>query len=348
MAFMSWETTHAPQNNVSNSQVINIQNLENTVTSLAKNVSPSVVSIVIKKDLPTFRRNPFWFFWGSIDSIRTEVGWWTGFFVDTNGTIITNKHVVKDSRATYSVVLNNWEIFDAQVLGLDPVNDLALMKINYESIPMKLATQEDILNIWQFVIAVWNALSEFQNSVSFWVVSGKDRIISAEWDTLSSLIQTDTAINPGNSGWPLIDMSWKVIGINTAIASGQWLWFSIAITSEKVAYMLNSIAKHWEIKKPFIGIYYIPLNSTIASELNIDYDYGIYIPNEDGAILSGTAASDAWLQWWDLVLSVDDQDITEEFTLDILLQNKFPWEKLILEILRDGELREVILELGED
>ena len=347
-----WSNTSQPSSSLTwkesweYNQTISIQNLENTVTELAKDVSPSVVSIVIKKDLPTFQRNPFWFFREQVWTIETEVGWGTWFFVDTEGTIITNKHVVWDTRASYSVVLNNWESFDAEVLGLDPVNDLALIKIDYNSMPLKLSTKEDNLNIWQFVIAVWNALSEFQNSVSFWVVSWKDRIIEAGWETLSSLIQTDTAINPWNSWGPLIDMSWRVIGINTAIASGQWLGFSIAITSEKVAYMLESIEKQWEIQKPFIWIYYIPLNESISTELDINYDYGIYIPDDESSILADSAAARAGLQWWDAVLSLDWKDITSEFTLDILLQNKFPWETLELEILRDNEIQNIVLELG--
>ncbi len=326
-------------------QTVNIQSLENTLTQLAQEVSPSVVSIVIKKDLPLYQRNPFGFFRSELWSIETELGGWTGFFVDTAGTIITNKHVVRDPNANYSVVLNNWEIYDARILGLDPVNDLALIKVDYESIPMKIATKSDKLNIGQFVIAIWNALSEFQNSVSFWVVSGKNRIIQAWWEDLSSLIQTDTAINPGNSWGPLIDMTWKVIGINTAIASWQWLGFSISLTSEKVAYMLDSIEKYGEIKKPFIGIYYIPLNSRISEELWISYDYGIYIPEEEWSIISWSAASDSGIQTWDIILSVDWQKITQEFSLDIILQNSFPWEKLKLEILRGWELRNIELEL---
>ena len=327
-------------------QTISIQNLENTLTQLAKEVSPSVVSIVIKKDLPTFRRNPFGFFRESGWTIETEIGGGTGFFVDTDWTIITNKHVVRDTTASYSVVLNNWEVFDAEVLGLDPVNDLALIKIEYDSIPMKLATKDDTLNIWQFVIAVWNALSEFQNSVSFWVVSWKDRIIEADWEVLSSLIQTDTAINPGNSWGPLIDMSGKVIGINTAIAWWQGLGFSISITSEKVAYMLDSIEKQGEIKKPFIWIYYIPINELIAEELWVEYEYGLYIPDSQDSIIEWSAADSAWLEKWDIILSVDWKNITFEFSLDILLQNKFPWEILELEILRDNQIQKLNLELG--
>lgn len=325
----------------------NIQDFENTITQLASEVTPSVVNIIIKKDLPLFRENPFWFFRQNVGSIETEVGWWTWFFIDRDGTIITNKHVVKDQNAHYSVVLNDGSIFDAQILWLDPVNDLALIKIDYESVPMRLATKNDTLKIGQFVIAVWNALSEFQNSVSFWVVSGKDRIIKAQWENLSSLIQTDTAINPGNSGWPLIDITWKVIGINTAIANGQWIGFSIALSSEKIASMLSSIEKYWEIKKPFIGIYYVPVTDEIVQATDSNYAYWIYIPNTADAVITWSAADNAGLKSWDTILSINQQSITQENTLDIILQNSFPWEILEFEVLRDWELKFFDLELGE-
>jgi serine protease Do len=306
------------------------------------------VSIVIKKDLPVFRNNPFGFFRDRVWSVETEIGWGTWFFVDTEWTIISNKHVVSDTNAKYSVVLNDWQSFDAEVLWLDPINDLAVLKINYESIPMKLRTKEEDIEIWQFVIAVWNALSEFQNSVSFWVVSGKNRVIQAGGSNLSSLIQTDTAINPGNSWWPLIDTQWKVIGINTAIAwSGQWIGFAIELSSEKIAYMLNSILEYWEIKKPFIGIYYIPINDSIASELWTPNSHWVYIPNEQGSIIRWSAADIAWLKQWDIILSIDGQKITEEYTLDILMQNKFPWEELELEVLSDWFEKITSLTLGD-
>ena len=342
------EQSLAIENSTNGENILTMQTLENNITSLAQDISPSVVSIVIKKDLALFRENPFGFFRGNGQTIETEIGGWTWFFVDENGTIITNKHVVADPNASFSVILNNWEEFDALVLALDSVNDLAVIKIDYESVPIDVISKDDDVQIGQFVVAIWNALSEFQNSVSFGVVSGKDRIIQAGWSTLSSLIQTDTAINPGNSGGPLLNIQWEVIGINTAVASGQWLGFSIELTEEKIAYMLSSIEEYWEIKKPFIGIYYIPLNTNIASELWLDYSYWVYVPDEDRSIIEWSAASKAWVQRWDTVLSIDWEKITFENNLDIILQNKFPWEVLELEVLRDnGTISMLDLVLGK-
>lgn len=348
LVLSSWtsenETINQKNASISN---IHMSSLENTITSLAKEISPSVVSIVIKKDLPLLRENPFGFYRTSIWSIETEVWWGTGFFVDKNGTIVTNKHVVSDSNARYSVVLNNWKDYDAQVLALDSVNDLAIIKIDYESTPLEVISKESETNIGQFVVAIGNALSEFQNSVSFGVVSGKNRIIQAQWQKLSSLIQTDTAINPWNSWWPLIDMSGKVVGINTAIASGQGLGFSIELSQEKIAYMLESIEKYGEIKKPFIGVYYIPINSVVADELWSPYEYGIYVPTENDSVIEGSAAEKAGIKPWDIILEADGQIINQENSLDVVLQNKFPGEIIEFKILRNWEVKNLNLILGK-
>lgn len=336
------------RNSQSQKQVISINDLENNITELVDETSPSVVSVVIKKDLPQYLANPFWFFAREVGSVSTEVGWWTGFFVDNEWTIITNKHVVEDTQATYSVVLSDGESYDARVLALDPVNDLAIIKIDKDTIPLTIIWKDSDVKIGQFVIANGNALSEFQNSVSFGVVSGKNRIIEAQWQKLSSLIQTDTAINPWNSWGPLINMAGEVIGINTAIASGQWLGFSIQLSKEKIDYMLDSIETYWEIKKPFIGIYYIPINEAIAQELEVTNEYWIYIPDDTESVIEGSSAANAWIEPWDIILEVDGEMITQDNSLDVILQNKFPWEILELVIYRDWLERDIELVLGEN
>ena len=339
-----WNTTTETATSSRTAQSISINDLENNITKLVDETSPSVVSIVIKRDLPQYLSNPFGFFaQRQIGTIETEVWWGTGFFVDENGTIITNKHVVQDTRANYSVVLSNGDSFDAEVLARDPINDLAIMKVNLVSEPLPIRSKQSDIKIGQFVIANGNALSEFQNSVSFGVVSGKNRIIEAQGQKLSSLLQTDTAINPGNSWGPLINMAGEVIGINTAIASGQGLGFSIELSSEKIDYMLESIAESWEIKKPFIGIYFIPINELLAEELELAQSYWIYIPEESNSIIEWSSADLAGLERWDQILSVDWERITPENSLDVILQNKFPWEKLELLVVRDN--REQIIEL---
>ena len=144
------------------------------------------------------------------------------------------------------MILNDGSEYPASVLALDPINDLAVIKISAKQdesfSPLALGTQAQSPNIGDFVIAVGNALAEFQNSVSLGIVSGKERSIEAQGENLTGLIQTDAAINPGNSGGPLLDLTGKVIGINTAIVSGSnGIGFAISLTQEKIDYMLKSI-----------------------------------------------------------------------------------------------------------
>ena len=215
-----------------------IKNLENNVTQIVKKISPSVVSIVIKKDLIIYKSDPWWFFKEPVWSIEKKIWGWTGFFIKKDWTIITNKHVISDKNATYTIITNDWKEYDSKVLALDPINDLAIIKISNSQndfTPLKVIKNKQEINLWQFAIAIWNALAEFQNSISFWVISWKDRIIDVWRDKITWLIQTDAAINPWNSWWPLIDINWNVIWINTAIIDwSEWIWFAIWLTEKKI------------------------------------------------------------------------------------------------------------------
>ena len=167
---------------------------------------------MISKDLVVYRSDPWGFFQQPTGTVRRQVWGGSGFFVKKDGTILTNKHVVSDPNAEYTVILSDGIEYPAKVLGLDPVNDLAVIKIEsteaqkeFTPLPIIADTQE--VQIGQFVIAVGNALAEFQNSVALGIVSGKDRSIEAEGTQLTGLLQTDAAINPGNSGGPLLNLS---------------------------------------------------------------------------------------------------------------------------------------------
>jgi len=225
----------------------NLINLENNITSLVKKTSPSVVSIIIKKDLAIFKQDPWWFFQYHIWNIEKKVWGWTGFFISKDWIIITNKHVIADSNAKYSVILNNWKEFEAKVIAIKKDKDIAFLKIidsEKNFIPLKFIENRKNLKIWQFSIAIWNALAEFQNSVSLWIVSWVNRKIEDNYNSINWLIQTDTAINPWNSGWPLINLEWKVMWINTMIINwSQNIGFAISLTQEEINKYLEKIKK---------------------------------------------------------------------------------------------------------
>jgi len=252
-------------------QQVDMVSLENIINETVKKIAPSVVSIVIKKDLVIYKSDPYGFFQQPAWTVSRQVGGWSGFFVSEDWIILTNKHVVQDTTAEYTVILNTGEEYDATVVALDPVNDLAVIKIQdlqNNFLPLPISSNLDNIEIWDFWIAVWNALAELQNSVSLWIVSGKNRTIQTGWESLSGLLQTDAAINPGNSWGPLINLFWEVIGINTAIASNSnGIWFAYWLTQERVDYMLRSIWESGRIMRPFIGINYIPNSQGVANQL---------------------------------------------------------------------------------
>lgn len=340
-----------------NGKIITITDLQSEVTSLVKKASPSVVNIIIKKDLALYKSDPFGFFRQQIWTVEKQVWWWSGFFVTKDWVIMTNKHVVSDSNAKYTVILSDWSEYEANVVALDPLTDLAIIKIenpNKEFSVLPIIEDDKYINIWQFAIAIWNALWEFQNSVSFWVISWKNRSIEAtnNWywsEKLTWLLQTDTAINPWNSWWPLLNLAWEIVWINTAIVwDSEWLWFSIPLSKKRIDYIIKSIKDSWKIKRPFIWINYISINEEISWKLWLKSNYWAYIPEDNNSIKKWSIAQKSWISFWDIILEIDWVKITELNNIQTIIQNKIPWDQIMIKILKKSwEQKSITLELGE-
>ncbi|MFA5841711.1 MAG: trypsin-like peptidase domain-containing protein [Candidatus Paceibacterota bacterium] len=235
--------------------ILTSESKQNQLTDTVTKTTPSVVSIVISREVPQlevsyvnpFGDDPFFRNFGVQVPVYTqkgiekkEVGAGSGFIVSSNGYILTNKHVVYDDAAEYTVLLSNGKQKSATVVYRDPNNDVAVIKIEgsvYRPLPLG---NSDILKVGETVVAIGNALGEFSNSVSVGVVSGIGRTIEAQnqatgaVEELKNIIQTDAAINPGNSGGPLLNLSGEVVGINVATASGSnSIGFSIPINTLK-------------------------------------------------------------------------------------------------------------------
>lgn len=347
----TWIINNKSTNNFEQiNKFVTIWNLENEITNIVKNLSPWVVSIVIKKNLTLYKRDPWWFLNTPVWTYKTKVWWWTWFFVSKDGTIITNKHVIVDEDAEYSVITNDWEEYSATVLAIDPLTDLAIIKIDSvnEFKTLDFIEDEETINIWQFWIAIWNSLAEFQNSVSLWVISWKNRSIDVwDWVNLSWLLQTDAAINPWNSWGPLVNLSWQVIGINTAIVSNtNSLWFSIPLSKRKVEFILDSIEKYSEIRKPFIWINYLIIYEWIQQDLWVSVDYWAYIMNEEWSIVKWSQAENAWLEKWDIILEINWTKVSLSNDLNSIIQNNIPGDKLDLLVLKSNwEQKNITLEL---
>lgn len=349
-------------NNIT-TKTVNLTDLQSQVTSLAKTASPSVVSIIIKKDLVVYQADPFGFFQTPVGKEKRQVWGGSGFFVRKDWTILTNKHVVADDNAEYTVITSDWKQMDAKILAKDPLTDLAVIKLVWASqsdldkiIPLEFLDETNQSNIGQFVMAIWNALAEFQNTVTFWIISWKWRSIeastSSDWtqvEKLSGLFQTDAAINPGNSGWPLINLDWKVMAINTAIAgNSQNLWFAIPLSKQKVDYILKSIDESGKIKRAFAWIQYIPLNADIAKAYNLGVSVWDYIPNKEWTIVAGSNAEKTWINQGDIIQEADWIKIDEKTNLSDIIQNKIPGDTIKLKVLRrDWSVENLSLTLWE-
>ena len=341
---------------IKNTKTTNITDLQNEITQIIKNEWLSIVNIIIKKDLDLYKSDPWGFFREKVWSVERQIWWWSWFFITKEWLIITNKHVVQDKDAKYTVIDNMWNEFDASIVAYDKLTDLAVIKINNpkkEFNPLSFIEDEKEIQIWQFAIAVWNALWEFQNSVSFWVVSWKNRSIEAGWngfsEQLTGLLQTDVAINPWNSWWPLLNLEWKVIWINTAIAwNSQWLWFSIPLTQKRINYIISSIEKYNEIKRPFLWINYISIDENVSKKLWINYTYWAFIPNDWENISPWSIADKSWISKWDIILEIDNIKITSQIPIPAIIQNKIPGDSISVKILKkDWSIKTINLKLWE-
>jgi len=357
--------TNLPSANAYTSNV----SYEQAIIDAAKNVSPSVVSIVISKNLPVYEQqfvnpfgdnSPFDFLIPQQVQKGTqyqEVGAGSGFIVSTDGLVLTNKHVVQDSQADYTVLTNDGKKYTAKVLALDPVQDLAIIKIQSNGktfTPVTLGDSSGI-QIGQSAIAIGNALGQFSNTVSVGVVSGLQRTISASdqvgsfSETLEGIIQTDAAINAGNSGGPLLNLKGEVIGINTATAQGaQSIGFALPINMAKKD--INQVAKTNKIIYPFLGVRYVAVDENVKQKYNLPVDYGALVlkgNNGEVAITAGSAAEKAGIKANDVILSINGEKITKDNSMSKIIQKYNVGDKVILRILRNNKEQDISATLGE-
>ena len=338
---------------------------EQKVIDVVKENSPSVVSVVITKEVPVYSTQYYSPFGDSFFLIpeqkqtgteKQQVGAGTGFIVSEDGLVLTNKHVVADDKAEYTVMTTENKEYSVKVLAKDPVQDLAILKIDSADKfkPLKLGSASDI-QIGQSVIAIGNALGEFQNTVSVGVISGLGRTLVASGatigtETLEDTIQTDAAINPGNSGGPLLNLKGEVIGINTAVASsGQSLGFAISI--DKAKKDIEQVKGIGRISYPYMGIRYIVLSAETAKENKVSVDYGALLIKGDSAdepgVTAGSPAEKAGLKEGDIILEMGGEKITTENTPAKIVSKYDPNDSVNLKVLRDGKEIETILVFGE-
>jgi serine protease Do len=317
----------------------------NAIISASEKVSPSVVSIVSKQVYQDI-------FGRSYESS----GAGTGFIITSDGLIITNKHVVADESTQYTVVLSDGRNFDAVVQSRDTYLDFAVIKIDAKDLPVVELGDSDEMQIGQWVVAIGNALGQFQNTVTVGVISAKNRQIDAtdssgrNSETLDNLLQTDAAINSGNSGGPLTNLKGQVIGINTAVASqAQGIGFAIPINSIKSA--LESIKETGKIVRPYLGVRYVMITKDIAEQNDLSVDYGALIIRGNGlgqvAVVPGSPADKAGLVENDIILEVNGEKVGSNSGLVALVSKYKVGEEVTLKVLSKGNEKTLKVSLEE-
>lgn len=316
------------------------------ITSIAESVSPSVVSVntvTSSNQVDFFGR-----------SLGEQEGAGTGFIVSEDGVIVTNRHVVPTGTTKVSVVLSDGTEFeDVDVLGRTSDSDsldIAFLKVKDTNgrklTAAKIGNSSD-MRVGDMVVAIGNALGQFQNTVTTGIISGYGRDVQAGGadgsENLQDLFQTDAAINQGNSGGPLVNVNGEIIGINTAVAgNAQNIGFAIPIND--VSSLIKSVLKTGKLERPYLGVRYISITDDYANVYNLPTKRGAYILPETGgssSILAGSPAAVANLQPKDIITKINDTPIDENNNLSSVLGRLEVGQRASLTILRDGKEQKI-------
>ena len=341
------------------------------IGDIVSRASPAVLSVVATKDIPVIEQyfvDPFGgdeflkqFFpdlrvpqYRQKGTEKLKVSSGSGFFVSPDGYLVTNKHVVEDQDAEYSIVTNDKKTLKAKVIARDPLNDLAVLKVEGNNFTfVKLGNSDDV-KIGHTVIAIGNALGEFANSVSVGIVSGLMRDIIASGaksgpEALTEVMQTDAAINPGNSGGPLLNLKSEAIALNVAMAQGaENIGFALPINQIKRG--LGEAKEKGKITYPLLGVRYTLVTPEIKEKQKLAVDYGALVlkgQNGEAAVVLGSPADKAGIKEKNIILEFGGVKITKNTPLAKLIQNNKVGNKVKLKILRDGKESTLELTLEE-
>lgn len=336
--------------------------LDEQTVDVVNRTQAAVVSIVVSKDLSKltkpeiidpFTGEPFWPLQNFPKGMQ-KIGGGSGFLVSADGLIVTNKHVIEDEDAEYTVVLRDGGKLPAKVLARDPVLDLAILDVEGENYPYLTFADSDALQAGQTVIAIGNALDEFRNTVTKGIVSGLNRRLAAQSnqavEIIEEAIQTDAAINPGNSGGPLIDLQGRVVGVNTAVSfDGQSLGF--ALPSNLAKRDVTQIQKFGRITRSFLGVRYLIINEELIKKNQLTVNHGVLVQRgsnpSDLAVIPGSPADKAGIKENDIILSLNNIAIDDEHSLSSFIGRNMPEDKVKLKIYRQGQEIEVEATLDE-
>lgn len=319
-----------------NNTTYTVENVENPVVAVAEITGPSVVGVSV-----TFYEQSFW---GELAEGEAEG---SGVIYSEDGYIITNYHVIQEavnsSNSAVKVTLANKEEYEAKIVGADETTDLALLKIEATGLTPAKFADSDKINVGEYAIAIGNPLGkEFAGSVTVGYISAVNRTITADGRTYN-VIQTDAAINPGNSGGALVNSKGEVVGINTVKISDESVeGLGFAIPSNYALKIIEELKENGKIVRPYIGIYGIDLDKTLASRNNLVE--GVYIYK----ISVNSPAQELGLQRGDVIVEFDGQKVLTINEINTIKNEKNIGDKVKIKVYRDGDYKEGVLTLGSD
>jgi len=334
-----------------------ISSESNLISSIAKDVGKGVVSINVSSNVSS----PDFF---GLPQTSQQQSAGTGFIISNDGIIVTNRHVVGSDATNVNVTLADGTTFkNVKIIGATSQGnslDIAFLKINdlngKKLYPVTMGDSTKI-QVGDKVVAIGNALGQFQNTVTSGIISGYGRSVVASDESsdvnasnLTDLFQTDAAINQGNSGGPLVDVNGQVIGINTAVAgNAQNIGFAIPINDVKG--LINGVLKTGKLLQPYLGVRYVPLTDDLANQYNLNSKRGAYIPpstsDQSVSIITGSPADKAGLQEKDIITKVDGTTIDEKTSLTSALSRYQVGDRVTLTVVRGKETKKISVVLGQ-
>ncbi len=275
-----------------------------------------------------------------------SIGSGSGVIISKDGYIITNEHVISTSSAIQNITITLYDKrqFTAELIGSDPLTDLAILKIKAESLPVAALGNSDNVAVGEWVMAVGNPF-QLSSTITAGIVSAKNRNINIIRDSfgVENFIQTDAAINPGNSGGALINLNGELIGINTAIASrnGGYQGYGFAVPINLAKRVSEDIIQYGQVHRGYIGIVLGDIDATMAKALNMEVPYGVLVQD----VLPDSPGLEAGLQQMDIILQIDQQTFKERNELQAYVASKKPGDRLDLKIWRNNSMKSVSLKL---
>ncbi|MCG9970247.1 S1C family serine protease [Christiangramia crocea] len=345
--FLEDETTNfLPENNVTQESFIPVNNsnrIYGTNADFTEAAEKTVHAVVHVKNVAVFKgpRNIWEYYQYGNSGGRALQGAGSGVIITPDGYIVTNNHVIEGA-SEIEVTLNNNETYKAEVIGSDPISDIALIKVDAEDLEYIPFGNSDNVKLGEWVLAVGNPFN-LKSTVTAGIISAKARDLNARDNSPQSFIQTDAAINPGNSGGALVNINGELIGINTAISSpsGSYIGYAFAVPSNNARKIVEDIMEYGDVQQGILGIRGGSITPAAIQELELSESQGVFVSD----VTPGSGAAKAGIREKDIIKKIDNIRITKFSDLTGYINSKRPGDKVLVKIVRDGEEKELNVEL---